>query len=275
MNIIVFSKDRAAQCDLFLKSMDRFFEEFNYMKINVLYTYSNKEFEMGYEKLQTYWFQYHNVNFIKEQNFKTDVLNLVDEKISQTVFFVDDIVWKETFSIRSNEMEIFEKEPLIACLSLRLHPKLTFCYPANINQRPPQFETNLTWFWQNERGDYGYPMSLDGHIFRTAQIYPLLYRLKYKNPNNLEGLLAMFPLVNCPKMICFEKSRIFNNPINKVQTNNPNRHGHITSQHLNEEFLTGRRLAYDPYIGLENKACHEEKTIQWIEPEKKKRKQKK
>ena len=51
-----------------------------------------------------------------------------------------------------------------------------------------------TWHWMGMEGDWGYPMSLDGHIFRTAEIAPLLEHLDYRNPNVLEAALARRPL---------------------------------------------------------------------------------
>lgn len=39
LNIIVFSKDRPAQLELFLRSMKLYFTEFYEHKINILYTF--------------------------------------------------------------------------------------------------------------------------------------------------------------------------------------------------------------------------------------------
>ena len=51
LNIIVFSRDRACQLELFIRSMKFYFKEFYQYNINVLYTYSNNKFKEGYEKL--------------------------------------------------------------------------------------------------------------------------------------------------------------------------------------------------------------------------------
>lgn len=264
MNIVVFSKDRAAQLDLFLRSMEEYFAEYNYFKVNVLYTFSNDSFYLGYESL----FDLHpGVNFVRETNFKNDLVSLISD-YEYTVFFVDDIIWKDKFSIRDKEFSIFENstniDKKVLCLSLRINPDLNYCYTANIPMKKPKFFGGGMWEWKGASGDYGYPMSLDGHIFRTKEIKPYLQKLNYKNPNNLEGILASVPLAN-PYMLCYENSKIVNNPANKVQTNNPNKHGNISAEYLNDKFLDGYMIDLEPFKGLKNTQCHMELPITFIE----------
>lgn len=258
MNIIVFSKDRACQLELFLRSMSEYFREFNSFKINILYTYSNEFFKNGYDKLINKY--YTNINWIKENNFKNDLLSVINKNEKYTIFFVDDIIWKNYFSIKDEEFKIFEQDERILTLSLRLHPNLTYCYTMNIPLTPTK---SKIWKWRGLAGDYGYPMSLDGHFFRTTEIINLLNILEYKNPNQLEALLAINP-INKPLMLCYDKSIIFNNPINKVQTNNPNRHGNITAEYLNQEFLKGFIIDLEKFRHIDNESCHKEIPIKFI-----------
>ena len=121
MNIVVFSKDRACQLELFLRSISDYFEESSYFGINVLYTFTNTEFEKGYKKLIE---MYPDVRFKLEENFKEDLLSLIDFNKVYSVFFVDDIVFKEDFTVRSEKFELFTSSNDISCLTLRLHPRL-------------------------------------------------------------------------------------------------------------------------------------------------------
>jgi len=253
INIILMSKDRPCQLELLLHSMEVHWSEAFEYKINVLYTFSNNLYKKGYDILIE---DYSDVNFIKENNFKEDLLNLIENK-PYTIFFVDDLVFKEDFSLNCKEMKLFENQNDILCLSLRLHPNLTYCYAANIPMKKPIFDKNNTWIWKNETGDFNYPMSLDSHIYKTVCIKPYLERLNYSNPNSLEGILATYPLSQ-PKMICFNKSKVVNNPCNKVQTNNPNRHGNIDAKYLNDKFLEGYRISLDNIDGINNISCHQE-----------------
>jgi hypothetical protein len=263
INIIVFSKDRSCQLELFLRSMKFYFKEFSQYQINVLYTYSNDMFKEGYEKL----FKIHsdkNINYIKEtQNFKSHVLLLLNPDNLYTIFFVDDIVFKNPFTIDSKQFKLFTLNDEILTLSLRLHPNLTYCYPARCRMNPPQFETNNVFKWQGQQGDYNYPMSLDGNFFRTKEILAITRVITFNNPNSYESILAGYPL-NRPKMICYDESIIVNNPINKVQTFNNNVHGNITALYLNEKFLEGYIIDLEDFKGIKNTACHQEIEILFI-----------
>ena len=54
INIIVFSKDRACQLDLHLRSLAANFKEFQENEISVVYDFSDLEYIEGYQKLIAY-----------------------------------------------------------------------------------------------------------------------------------------------------------------------------------------------------------------------------
>jgi hypothetical protein len=250
INIIIFSKDRACQLELLLRSMKKHWKESFDHRIKVLYTYSDNEYKCGYDILIT---EYNDVLFKKEAEFKISLLELIDNK-KYTVFFVDDDVFKEDFSIKEQEISIFETKKEIICLSLRLHPRLTYCYTLDIEMR--KTDKNI-WLWGEYNGDYGYPMSLDGHVFRTKEIKPLLKNLNYYSPNSLESELSNKP-INLPYLMCFDQSKIINNPCNIVQNSHKNRHGNTDGETLNKRFILGERIILDNITGIENISCHQE-----------------
>jgi len=263
LNIIVFSKDRAAQLELFIRSMKFYFKEFYEYKINILYTYSSDKFKEGYEKLFSIYND-SNISYIKEtQDFKRHVIMLLDLENPYTVFFVDDIVFKNHFTLKSKQFKLFTLNDEILTLSLRLHPYLTYCYAARIRMVSPNFDSNLLFKWQGSQGDYNYPMSLDGHFFRTKEIVAITKVLTFNNPNSYESMLASYPL-NRSKMICFEESIIVNNPINKVQNWNNNVHGNVSAEFLNDKFLEDYVIDLEDFKGLKNKSCHQEIEIKLI-----------
>jgi len=257
MNIVVFSKNRAPQLELFLRSMKRFFNEYHYFKINVLYLHTSEVFKKGYDKVIS---QYPEVNFVLEKSFKKDLVALMDDTHDYSIFFVDDIVWKNNFTVRCNEFTEFENDKNILTFSLRLHPNMNYCYAASTHMQPL---SNNVWNWNGLRGDFGYPMSVDAHFFRTEEIIGLIKRLQYTNPNQFEAIMAAYP-INKPKMICCEESIVFNNPCNKVQTNNPNKHGNISADYLNQEFLNDFIIDLEPFVGLNNQSCHQEMPVKLI-----------
>jgi hypothetical protein len=261
LNIIVFSRDRASQLELFLRSMKKYFKEFFDVQIKILYKFTNDEFEKGYSKTIDI---HSNDNIIWkiDNEFQKDLLSIFDKQQKHSVFFVDDIIFKEPFSLEDEKFKFFDSHGDILCLSLRLHPRLNYCYPARIHMTPPQFN-NGVFLWKGLSGDYGYPMSLDGHIYRTKDIYYYIMGLKYDCPNSLESQMAMQPLFY-PKMICYDKSIIVNNPINKVQQWNNNVHGNISAEFINEQLLSGKIIDLFPFEGIENTSCHQELSINFI-----------
>lgn len=269
MNIIIFSKDRAAQLDMLLRSMKTFFPEWHkYRDIHVLYTYSNEAFGAGYVRTITTHPEIHYV-YETPGMFKMETLSLIDKKRQFTMFFVDDNVFKNKFSLDCEEVREFAIREDIGCVSLRLCPRINFCYTMNIPMTVPKFitERRHIWKWHEASpGDWSYPMSLDGHLFKTDEILPLLMVLNYSNPNTLEGNLANSPF-NIPHMICFDDSKIFNVPANKVQDVNNNRHGNISAMEINEKFITGGRLSLDKLLknplSINNTSCHQDVPLEW------------
>jgi len=263
LNIIVFSKDRSCQLELFIRSMKLYFKEFDQHIVNILYTYSSDKFKEGYDKL----FRIHNdknINYIKEtDNFKKHVLLLLNPENPHTIFFVDDIIFKNPFTLECLQFKLFTLNNDILTLSLRLHPYLTYCYAAKVRMNPPNFDSNLLFKWHGQQGDYGYPMSLDGHFFRTSDISVLTKALTFSNPNSYESILSGYPL-NRLKMICFEESVIINNPINKVQNFNNNYHGNISADFLNDKFLEDNIIDLEDFKGIKNPSCHQEIEIRLI-----------
>ena len=265
MNIIVFSKDRACQLELFLRSMQHFFVQFNNFTINVLYTYSDEEYGAGYDVLMSDIRIPRNVFIIKQGSFKDYLMDLTYESNPYTVFFVDDMVWKSSFSLEEQTFLKFTKDLQVLCLSLRLMRGLTYCYPICAYNDVPELDRDNKWEWEGLNGDYGYPMSLDGHIFRTKDIIPLLRDCEYGDPNQLEVQMALHALsLNYrPKMICCAVSPMMNIPLNSVQTSWENRHGLFSARDMNMKFLLGNRISTENIYGKENSACHQLIDLRW------------
>jgi hypothetical protein len=269
MNIVIFSKDRPAQLDLFLRSMKKFFPEWHkFNDVHILYTYSNEAYGAGYVRTITVHPEFHYA-FENKGNFKMDTLNLIKKDRNFTMFFVDDNVFKNSFSLRSEVVKEFIIREDIACVSLRLYPGINFCYTMNVPMKVPTFTDSrrLVWRWRDASpGDWSYPMSLDGHLFKTEDILPVLMVLDYSNPNTMEGILANNP-INIPHMICFEESKIFNVPANKVQDVNGNRHGNTTAWDINERYTRGDRLSLVKLLSnplsINNTSCHQDVPLEW------------
>lgn len=258
INIVVFSKDRAMQLELFLRSFNTFVKNADQYVIDVLYTWSNEDFAKGYYNLMRN--SGNSVLFHTELHFKDDLIGIIKDNkdYSHTVFFTDDDVFINGFDFYDKQMESFEWDESIVCRSLRLNKSLTYCYPAQLPMKQPPFFSDNTFNWHGCDGDYGYPMSLDGHIYRTKDILQFLVREDYTSPNTLESKMAKSTLGLPPKIILYDKSVIINNPCNQTQVDWDNIHGKENLDLLNGRFLNGQIIDLHPFDGMNNSSCHVE-----------------
>jgi len=258
INVVIFSKDRPAQLELLLRSMKRFFVELSMVQTHILYKYTNDEYRRGYEKTKLYHSEF---DYVLEQpgKFREQTINLVNPINQATMFMVDDMVFKDFLALRTVPIKKLLSDDSIACVAIRMCPRINYCYTEKRETPPPKFTEDLMWFWKDSllKGDWKYPMSADSSVFRTEDILPLLKNLSYENPNTLEGTLAAHP-IDKPYMICYKDSLVFNIPVNKVQTANGNHCGNIPADYLNREFLKTKRISMSNIEFFKNTACHQE-----------------
>jgi hypothetical protein len=153
--------------------------------------------------------------------------------------------------------------------SLRLGRNTTYTYMLNSNQKLPDFEEVgdgvLAYDWRGAQYDFNYPLEVSSSIYRTAQIMPLLASVAFRNPNTLEGEMAArsrWFAKRFPKLLCFDTSVAFCNPVNKVQTVKAgNRVGlaqDYTVEELAVRFDQGERIDVKAYNGFCPNSCHQE-----------------
>ena len=165
-------------------------------------------------------------------------------------------------------MGVLARDRKVACVSLRMCRRYDYCYTMDIPTPPPRLDRHRRWKWRKSKGDWGYPMSLDGHVFRYADVLPILRQIDFRTPNTLENELARNPLVHRPRMVCYEEAVVINLPVNIVQADWANRagetHGADTAR-MNREYLAGRRVDLAPIYALRaNRSCHHEMPIRWL-----------
>jgi hypothetical protein len=201
-----------------------------------------------------------------EGDFREDVLTLVRDASESVCFFTDDdILYRPLVA------------PMIPsrllAFSLRLGANTTRCYPHDAEQPLPivlnDDEDWREWEWKQSDGDFGYPLSLDGHIMNTDMVRPILEESQFGNPNQMEDKLAWTAngtsrLDARPRMGSFPESVLVNVPANRVtETHDTNRvmdAPAYTPLALNDFFLDGWRIAWDEmdYSGVN--AAHTELT---------------
>ncbi|MFC1850867.1 glycosyltransferase, partial [candidate division CSSED10-310 bacterium] len=273
INTIIFSKDRACQLELLIRSMKAFVKQWQELQPMVLYSYSDQFFKRGYKKLM----QIHpDITYFHEperpDGFQKSVLKLMSVKNPYTVFFVDDLVFRRKWDLNDEIFQIFSLDDRILCLSLRLSPRITFSYSMQRKSPPPAFEPDWIWNWLGVPSgmDWGYPFSLDGHIYRTMDIRRAMTTTVYSNPNQLEENLALQARVNAaflqrPKIICYDDSKIVNIPANIVQKTHDNRHANFISvEEINQKWLDDHIIFLKNIIDVPNTAVHQEIPFKFV-----------
>jgi hypothetical protein len=145
-------------------------------------------------------------------------------------------------------------------------PRYDYSYATNLRVKPPFMARFGRWNWLKASGDWGYPMSVDGHIFRYADIFPLAQQIEFNNPNTFEFELNRNPIRARPMMTCYAESVVVNLPVNRVQHEFENRAGGVhgvSVEQLNASFLAGKRVNLAPIYALnDNRACHQDIPLQ-------------
>jgi hypothetical protein len=247
VNIVIFSKNRACQLELLLRSIKEKFVKWNENRISILYKSTTEEFDAGYSLLMKLHPEF---NFIREHNFKNDLIQLVTRADEYTMFLVDDNVFIRRFGLEETPIKTFMYHEDILTVSLRMAPYISKCYTQKRDVKIPKLH-NFLWNWIDAANndlfhgypsDWGYPMSVDGHLFRTFDIISTIENAPYKAPNTFESYLAANSPRNRKSMLCFEKAKILNIPANKVQEENGNHAGVtclLTAEEINSKFLKG------------------------------------
>lgn len=268
IDVIIFSKDRAAQLDLTLSGLKHYFREWREQSYTILYTYSSDLHKLAYDRAMILHPEF---KWVKETNFQQDTKNIFNSGTKSFVsFLVDDDVWINEMSINTYEFNEFKINSQIACLSPRIAPQVNYCYTARLSTPPPkEFINKTTWNWTNSElaGDWNYPMSIASfHIFKKEDLLNSINNVSFRGPNSFEGsCLAPNPPRHRPLMICFENCKVFCGTVNRVQIENSNFHENSHNPDmLAKIFLMGKRFNPLANNGLIMPMCHGPVKLEYI-----------
>ncbi len=262
LDLIVFSKDRPAQLDLLLRSLQRCVLGDRRVRARVLFAASDGGFAAGYRLVG----ERHGarVQMVGERSFRDDTRALLADATPAVLFLVDDVVVLKPFGPDLPALRAFLGDRTLACLSLRLHPGIKRCYTKGHETPPPAFLPGLRWAWRGQAGDWGYPMSLDGHVFRREDIVPLVATREFRHPNSLESVLAEQPLAQ-ELMVCQPAASVVNIPANRVQGDFPNRSMGGDVAAMNRRFLAGEELDLEAVLAAHTgEAVHQEIELRFL-----------
>jgi len=182
-----------------------------------------------------------------------------------TCFFCDDAILYQPVSDEVTEW--IRRDPALISFSARLGLNTLYCHPMDRWQSPPRDITveaeTISWDWRNAEGDFGYALSIDAHVMRSADLSRIVGDAAFGNPNHFEDALAAGRVVlakDRPRLASYSSSRYVNIPSNRVNETHPNRTGTLhaySPDELNERYLAGERIDWQAmdYSGVNAAHC--------------------
>ena len=248
LEVLIFSKNRAMQVDLLLRTIQDNWPEL-LTNLSILYTYTNDSFRQGYKKLRQ---KYPKINFILQDNFQSDTLIYLNQSPQPLFMFLndDDVVLKKP---SPTLFELFDAETI--SIPLRMARNMTKFWgerntPDNCvtSPYPDMLIDNgeiLKWNWTTTTKHWAYVMAVCSTIYRTEALKHLLPKLKFNTPSPLEaemmnnGCDITKPFAICDVNCCIPT--IPNNSINNwtMSSENPI----FQMEHLNALFLQGKQIS--------------------------------
>lgn len=285
------------QLDATLHSYEVHCKDHNDLQLTVLYKASSEQYRKQYLTLVEQY-ESKNVHFYPERSFRSDlltrillteaetnyqwisclsilppvILNLLPTSLlpapqGKVLFLVDDAIFVNDISLLEIR-ETLDNQPDSLGFSLRLGANTSYCYSRDTFQNLPTFAhiqgNILKYRWMDSEVDFKYPLEISSSIYRLEDIYPLLLRIPFQNPNFLEGNMARHARDfsrSKPSLLCFEHSAAFCIPINKVQNVVSTRSGgenEYPPDRLADLFDAGYRIDIHAYSGFVPNGCHQE-----------------
>ena len=258
---MVFSRNRALQLHALLESIHLYLDSED-VNVSVLHRYDD-DHQAGLNELRDL---FPSIVFIKETDFKKHVTDFLSSGSDLCAFLTDDIVFKDDVDI-SQISGIMTNNENVLTFSLRLGLHIRDCYALSSEQPVPMgnvYPPNLfVWDWRNAKMDWGYPLSVDGHVFRRKQALAWFATLEYSHPNSFEEVMQVRrQLPDIPLLaVSFVTSRLVNLPINRVQDTHTNRCGDISSDTLLAVWNEGKKIDISKFHQLLNTGVHQELEI--------------
>ena len=281
--VVIFSKDRAAQLDLLLRSWSEQVPEWPDFAVSVLYKSTAPDYDRGYEVVKR---QFPTVFFQPEDpnaSFKAQVLALIEREERELFHFLaDELVFLRGFRTTDEPFQILRRRRDVAAVALRMSPRVDYSQPLGLRTPPPPHRGNL-WTWQprplwaervtrlfgvhSARGDWCLQLNVDGNTFRYRQLAAHFRTLPEINGlNHLETVFLTNPMRDAPYLVSYPESRLINLALNRVDTHSSYPFAGHSAEAFNARYLAGERLSYTSLLGLQHNACHIIVEPEWFRP---------
>jgi hypothetical protein len=266
---IIFSFDRAMQLSLLLESIKKY-DSTGLLSVHVLYAFSSEEYRKAYDRLKTrhpdvewtlethyphpqlnfefqfsyahnwYWWLRRSRFRNNPGNFKAQLMSLLEKSDSPfTMFLTDDSLFYRPIAIPESCMEQIKNHPRHCSFSLRHGMNLS----GGIYEENPN---HIAWnaYTNDSNTDWGYPFSVDGHIYFRSAIRQIVHKILLNNPNSMEGNIYHYIKSGrrFANLTANKQSSLVGFELNRVQTLVDNHHYNISPEQLNRYFLNDYTL---------------------------------
>ncbi len=245
IQIVIFSKNRACQLDSLLRSIRDHWRE-RESSIHVLYTADSEDFQNGYNLLKDRSCL-DIVRWYRQTDFRENLVAIMEQipDVGLLMFLVDDDIVYRPVELGPTLSTLKRRHLFV---SLRASMQHSDAYPAPSFRNPTRTEV-LEWKWnfcKKRMIPWNYPFSLDGNIFRAGVIKRITRSIRFAAPNSYEGAMHRYRhrwwVKRIPYALAPAEPVVFNNPLNKVQTEGETWHRNIEPMDLNRLFLDGMRI---------------------------------
>lgn len=269
VNLVIFSKDRACQLDLLLRSIYKLGWH-EVIQPWVIYAASTPDYYKAYSQC------FIESPFVEPYYQPLEInLQLITKSLMRgftgfTGFSTDDMVFFR--KPEKNLLEILNDLPANGCFSLRLGYN-TVIQDYHRQSRQPALNLHVVQDgvlkWNPHHypayANYGYPLALDTHIFHTAKIRDLANKFAWKSTNELEsGLQAYRHEVT--EMWSYQHSVSVNIPANNMSgiTKAGEKYTYGVDE-LNKRYLAGERINLSTILAENVVGCHQEMELDFVQ----------
>lgn len=114
------------------------------------------------------------------------------------------------------------------------------------------------WQLSKSVSDWAYPNSVDFVLYKKIDALSQISRLNFTSPNTLEAEWATKFSANASQFgLCYEHSKIVNNPCNLVQKDWKNPHSNTYDiNYLLKLFMDGFKIDISKFYKFENNCAH-------------------
>lgn len=264
MKTIIFSKDRACQLDLLIRSIK---DHYRFGTITVLYATSTCDYQKGYDLIKE---KYKDVKLVWQIPFKHTLIDTIRSGGRWVTMMVDDSVFINEVSPEeiSTMTDQVDRNKLVKGGSLVMGLNVTYSYSHNHAMNVPikDIGSNVyRWKWTKEDKytDWGYPHQVGGNVWEKGYLLDVLHKKKFDHPTIMESKLN-WPYRkrkrSTPQMVCFGKTKVLTIPVNYIpKSTNENRNsGKYSLEALNELYLDGYRISTENIYNISTNAICKE-----------------